>query len=414
MTPATATHRIAILAFVGGLGGGLVFPILPALGLQLGIPGFMIGLILSANRIARLIFNVPAGHVIGRLGPRLTLGGALCVESVAVLCYSAALHFGHATWWLLGGRALFGVGTAFLLVGAQAAVLSLSEKADRGRKLSTVRVAMSAAMPAGLVIGGVLADLFSDNVAFLTGASITFAGALFALTFLPRPSRATTVQAPSAKTHGHLSTLLRSPMRAFLGAAWGFNLLVFLTVQGVLLATMVLLVQQRHFQLFGMQAQGTSGLVMAVLIGCSALVAYYIGRAIDAAPLRATLVVPSLAVLAAGFATIGIAQSSLWLLLFGTVLVGVSYNGVTLPMMTLLGDATSADQHGPAVGVYQFFGDIGGTIGPIAGIEIGMHIGIEPLYLAGAALIALAMPIALWVRGRERRLHLTRSATGEP
>jgi len=111
VTPASATRRIAILAFFGGLGGGLVFPILPALGLKLGIPAFMIGLILSANRIARVIFNVPAGHLVGRLGPRLMLGGALCIESVGVLGYSAALHFGHAMWWLLAGRALAGVGT---------------------------------------------------------------------------------------------------------------------------------------------------------------------------------------------------------------------------------------------------------------------------------------------------------------
>ena len=78
---------------------------------------------------------------------------------------------------------------------------------------------------------------------------------------------------------------------------------------------------------------------------------------------------PSLAVLAAGFATIAVAQT-LWPLLLGAVLVGLSYNGVTLPMLTLLGDAVSERQHGPAVGVYQFFGDIGGTIGPIAGIEV--------------------------------------------
>jgi len=390
-----------MLAFFGGLGGGLVFPILPALGLKLGIPAFMIGLILSANRISRVLVNVPAGHLVGRLGPRRMLGGALCIEAIGVLGYSAALHFGHAMWWLLAGRALAGVGTAFLLVGAQAAVLSLSDKSDRGRKTSTVRVAMSAAVPAGLVMGGVLADVFSDDVAFLTGAAIIFAGALFAALFLPRTPRRTNADSALHGGGGRPAGVLSSARRPFIVAAWGFNLLVFLSMQGVLLATMVLLVKDRGIHLFGMQARGTSGLIMAVLIGCSALVAMGIGRAIDRVALRATLVIPSLAALAGGFVVLAEGHT-LVLLLVGAVLIGISYNGVTLPMMALLGDATDAHQHGPAVGIYQLFGDIGGTIGPIAGIEIGTKAGLGPLYIIVAGLIALTIPIALWLRARER------------
>lgn len=405
MTSAELSRRIGILVFIGGLGGGLVFPILPALGLQLGISGFMIGLILSANRIVRLVFNVPAGHVIGRVGVRLTLGSALGIEALAVLSYSAALHFGHAQWWLLGGRALFGIGTAFLFVGAQATVLSLSEKADRGRKISTVRVAMSAAMPAGLVLGGVLADVFSDDVAFLTGAGITFVGALFAILFLPSHVRSEDAGDLANTGYRQFSMLLKTPTRPYLFAAWGYNLLVFLTMQGALLATMVLMVQQRGFHLFGMQAQGTSGLVMAVLIGTSALIALSIGHAIDRARYRATLVIPALLLFATGFVVLALTRSSLTLLLLGAVLVGLSYNGVTLPMMALLGDATDPRQHGPAVGIYQFFGDVGGTIGPMAGIEIGMHIGITPLYLGIAVLILMAIPFAYWLRRIETRLQ---------
>lgn len=398
------SRRIAVVAFIGGLGGGLVFPILPALGLQLAIPGFMIGLILSANRISRLIFNAPAGHLIGRMGARVTLAGALLVETVGVLGYSAALHFGNAMWWLLGGRALYGVGTAFLLVGAQAAVLSLSNKADRGRKTASVRIAIGSAMPAGLILGGILADIFSDDVAFLTGAAITLAGTLFAAVFLPPVSRGTSGSASESPERSRFALLLSSPRLPFLAAAWGFNFLVFLTMQGALLSTMVVLVQQRHIQMFGLRAQGTSGLVMAVLMSCSALVAFGLGRAIDRVKLRSTFVLPALTGLAAGFALLALAHT-LWLTLLGAVLVGLSYNGVTLPMMALLGDAVSDHQYGPAVAVYQIFGDIGGTIGPIVGLEAGVSIGLLPLYLAIAVLPALALVGAFWLRGRERGLH---------
>ncbi len=405
MNPTTASRRIAMIAFIGGLGGGLVFPILPALGLQLGIPGFMIGLILSANRFSRLIFNVPAGHLIGRLGPRWTLTGGLIAETIGVLGYSAALHLGNAMWWLLVGRTIFGIGTAFLLVGAQAAVLSLSDRTDRGKKTAAVRVAISAAMPGGLVLGGILADAFSDDAAFLTGAAITLAGACIAAALLPSVSGQPRDHVAASGRRVGFFALLTSPNLPFLAAAWGFNLLVFLTMQGVVLSTMVLLVQDRAIHLFGMQAQGTSGLIMAVLVGCSALVAAGIGRAIDTMPLRSPLLFPSLAGLAAGFAVLAMAQS-LWPMLIGAVLVGLSYNGITLPMMALLGDAVGDHQHGPAVGVYQLFGDIGGTIGPIAGIEAATHIGLMPLYLTIAALPALAILVAVWLHKYERRLRL--------
>lgn len=402
VNPTSVVHRIAILAFVGGLGGGMAFPILPALGLELGIPAFMVGLILSMNRIARLAFNMPAGQVIGRLGARLTLSGALFAESLGVLGYSAALHFGNPTWWFLAGRSLFGIGTAFLWVGGQATVLSLSNKADRGRKVSSVRVAMSAAMPSGLIFGGVLADVFSDDIAFLAGAAVTFAGAVLAAAFLPTAAGRTGGAEAGAGRRHDFAALLASPRLPVLAAAWGFNLLVFLTMQGVVLTTMVLLVQERGIRIFGMEAQGASGLIMAVLIGCSALVTFGIGRAIDALPLRSTLLFPSLAGLAAGFAVLAVAHS-LGLILLGAVLVGVSYNGITVPMLALLGDSVSERQYGPAVGVYQIFGDIGGAVGPIVGMEAATNIGLTPLYLAIAVLPALAIVAAFRVRALERR-----------
>ncbi|HEX5418867.1 MAG TPA: MFS transporter, partial [Gammaproteobacteria bacterium] len=139
----SAARRVGLVTFIGGIGGGLVFPILPALGLQLGIGGAMIGLILSANRITRMLFDPIAGHLLDRIGGRKPMALGLFTEGIAILCYSAGLELGHAKWWFLGGRALFGIGSALLLVGAQTTVLGLSTEADRGRRTATVRVAMS-------------------------------------------------------------------------------------------------------------------------------------------------------------------------------------------------------------------------------------------------------------------------------
>jgi MFS family permease len=72
-TTAAIGRRVAGITLVGGIGGGLVFPILPALGLQLGIAGGMIGLILSANRLSRRASAPWAGRLVDRLGGKIPM-----------------------------------------------------------------------------------------------------------------------------------------------------------------------------------------------------------------------------------------------------------------------------------------------------------------------------------------------------
>ncbi len=407
MNAAATARRVALCTFMGGLGGGLVFPILPALGLELGISGGMIGLILSANRISRLIFDTPAGHIIDRVGGKQAIAFGLLVEGIGVLGYSAALHLGHPTFWLLTGRVVFGIGSAFLFVGAQATVLSLSSQADRGRRTATVRIAMSAGMPGGLVMGGIIADRFSDNTAFLTGAFLTFLGALVAFLLIP-PIKAR-LHAPAADgprgLRSRMAALVALPEFPLLASAWGFNTLVFLSMQGVLLATLVILVQERGFHLFGMAAQGTAGLVMAALMGCSSITALALGRGIDRLRLRSSLLVPSVLGVALGFAVIGLAHDLLGIFV-GAILVGVFFNGINLPMLALLGDVSRPEHYGRVVGMYQLFGDLGGSLGPILGIEAGLRFGLASTYLGVAALLALSIVAAVWVRRREHQMRL--------
>ena len=232
---------------------------------------------------------------------------------------------------------------AFLLIGAQAAALGSSDRANRGRQTAAVRVAINTAVPGGLILGGVLADLYSDNAAFLTGAAVSLAGAVLAAVLLPArasASRERQAGASSPANRGQgFRALLRSPKLPALASAWSFNFLIFLTVQGALLSTLVLLVQDRGVSVFGMDAQGTSGIVMAVVIAVAAFSAFTVGRVIDALPLRSTPLVPSLAGLVAGFAILAVANN-LPVMLIGAMVTGLSYNSVTLPMMALLGDAT--------------------------------------------------------------------------
>lgn len=61
---------VILSTFFIGFGGGIVFPILPNLGVILGISPFLVGVILSANRFSRLLANAPAGILVDRIGTR--------------------------------------------------------------------------------------------------------------------------------------------------------------------------------------------------------------------------------------------------------------------------------------------------------------------------------------------------------
>ncbi|WP_156781986.1 MFS transporter [Acidihalobacter aeolianus] len=392
--------RLAPVALMGGLGGGLVFPILPALGPQLGISGFVVGLILSANRITRLAFDAPAGHLVDRLGGRgpITLG--LLIEALGILCYSLALRVGPPAGWLLFGRAVFGVGSAMLLVGVQATALGISSREDRGRKMAGVRIAMSLGLPLGMVLGGLLAERYSDDTAFLAGAASTFAAAGIAAWLIPQVPREPRQAVSHEGLLARLRTLAGLPAFPFMATAWGFNLLIFLSVQGVMLATLVLLVQARDIRVLGLADQGSAGLVMAVMMGSASVAGLALGRLIDRLHLRSSVLLPSLFGLAMGFAVLALAQRSESVLV-GVLLIGLSFNGVTLPLLALLGDVTPPSAYGRAMGVYQIFGDIGGSLGPMVGLDLCLRFGAEPVYAGLSLLVVGSLAAALWVRRRE-------------
>ena len=393
------TWIIAIILFVGGLGSGMVFPILPALGAKLGISGFMIGLILSTDKVTRLICNLPAGRLFPRLGVRRTLSGAMLAATGGLLCFSAAMHSPSPTVWLFVGRVIYGLGTAFLIVGAQAGVMALSKESDRGRKMASIRLAVNAAIPGGLVLGGLVADLYSDYAAFLVGSAITFVGALLAIFLLRETGDARGRRKQSAHRHAGGRFFPRNPG---LISAYCINFMIYLTVQGTLLSTLVLFLQKQQLYLGGLEAQGSSGLIMAIMISCAACSSFAAGRILDRLPRRSQLLFPALGGLTAGFVILSQA-SSVAGVIAASILIGLTYNSLTIPTMAFIGDRVHSSEQSHTIGVYQFFGDLGGTLGPVLGIQAVAFMGADTLYLVSGVFCLCCFPAVFRLARIERK-----------
>lgn len=402
-----ASWWIAAVAFFSGIGGGVVFPILPMLGQQLGLAAAMVGLILAANRIVRVFFNPVTGWLVDRFGSRLPVAAGLFVEAIAVIAFSVGI-FAHAhAWWFLAGRALWGVGSSLILIGTLAAVMAISSHGNRGRLTGRVRTAITLGIPGGMLLGGLVADLASPNAAFLCAAGITLATGILALFVLPRRADTHEPAGPDARAEPVAPSrpwamLLRNPL---LQVVWCGNALVFFAVSGVLLSTLVVLVHALHVAVFGLESAGTAGLLMAWMMLFRGAAALATGSILDRSTRRTVVLVPAALITAAIF----FADAS-WTLALCLMVIGLGSGALTIPLLTLLSDLAPAQAQGRATSVYQVYGDIGGSAGPIVGLQLGAMFGYGLIYLGVAAALLLAMAPLYWLVRREHALVLNAGA----
>jgi MFS family permease len=403
-----ASWWIAAISFLSGIGGGVVFPILPVLGVQLGLSAAMVGLILAANRITRIACNPFTGALVDRFGARWPVSFGLFTETLAVLGFSVAVHAQSPAAWFLAGRVAWGVGSSLILVGALAAVMGVASPATRGRLTGRVRTAMTLGLPAGMLLGGVITDLASPEDAFLSAAILTFATGLFALFAMPSDA----IVPGSEESQGVADPVWRSMLaNPLLQLIWCSNALVFFAISGVLLATLVVLVHARGLHVLGLGSSGTAGLLMALLMVSRAVASLASGAFVDRHDGRTALLLPAALVTTLGFVGLALAMHD-WSVGLALATIGLGSGALTIPMLTLLTDTTPAYARGRATGLYQVYGDIGGSLGPIVGLQLGVWMGYGTIYLGVAlGMLAAAFPLYGLTR-RERSGSLRSSANG--
>mgnify|MGYP006277800909 FL=1 len=370
--------------FFGGVGAGVAFPTLPTLGPILGISPFLVGLILSTNRFTRLVMNTPAGQVLDRYGTRRPMIAGFVGQGLAPFGYVLGLHaavvpLDSATVFVLS-RAVWGVGSAFVFVGAFSTITHVTTAANRGKWVGYMRGGQSLGFPAGLVVGGLVTDALGYSEAFLVaGCAGLFAAAVVALVL---PNVRTDVSATSSLRE--VPKLVRTDVRIFTVGA--VNFAVRFLFAGVLLSTAVLYAGAHDISIGVLSETGVSGVVMAVAVVASSLTTLVVGRYSDRLSNRAALTLPALGLLAAGFALLALVPT-LAATLVAVALVGVGVGGSNPPLLAYLGDLSPSDDVGKLGGVYNVFGDLGSTLGPLVAVPLVEIVGFRVEYLACVGLV---------------------------
>jgi MFS family permease len=399
-TPGSLAVALAPGTLLVGVASGIAFPILPIVGVRMGLSLPFIGIILAANRAMRVASSPFVGVLADRVGGRRTLLLGLALQIVVLGLYTLGI-LTHAVGPLfLLGRLLHGPASGCVFIAAQALALHAGGAAHGGRAAGAVRAAIVLGMPVGLAAGGLLSDTVGDAGAFaIAGGAIVLAlGAAYA-------------RVPDLRVEFKASVPLRETLKAMrdarLLAIGGLNAMLNFSVGGMILTTLAILVHERHVSALGRNEQGTAGLLMGLMIVTDAAMTPIAGRVGDRWRAHARVAAWSMVILAGGLCAVGLSGSVVGLAL-GLMLVGLGGAGLEPSLLVLMGSLTPKERRGTGVGMLQFSGDIGGMLGPLVGTAL-LSSNTKLPYLATAVVVVVFAPLAVWLARLEAQVTPSRT-----
>jgi MFS transporter, DHA1 family, multidrug resistance protein len=404
--PAPSVRRTAFAlapaVLLAGFAGGIAFPILPIIGERQGLRLAFIGVILAANRATRVLSMPLVGAAVDRFGGRRTLVVGLSLQILVMLFYRLGIEPGHAGAFFLVGRILHGPASGCVFVSGQALALHAGGRERAGTAGSLVRAAMAVGVPVGIVCGGFLAEWIGDRATFEVAAAAVTLGAIAAWLWVPdlRPKIDAVLAGGVARRPPRMLDALRSLAQKPLAAIGALNFASNFSAQGMVLSTLVLMVEERHLSLFEMGPRATASSLMGWMLIVESAAMPTMGRQGDLRHAHAWFGVGGLASLSLGLTVVGLATGNVGLGV-GLACIGLGTGALGPSLLALLPRWVPAGRQGVGVSALQLCGDTGGALGPLVGTAL-LSGSVKAPYLVTAAMVACLLPVGGWLAKRER------------
>ena len=164
-----STHKRAIFILAGAvfatmLGNGMVMPFIPVYVGQFGLGGLGAGLLFSVHAATRTVLLPFIGRASDRWGRRGFLLVGVLFYALASLAYPLADRVAA----FVGIMAVHGTGMAIVHLVSMAYIGDLAPRGEEGRYSGYMNTALLGGIAGGPVLGGVIRDLSSMSVNFLT------------------------------------------------------------------------------------------------------------------------------------------------------------------------------------------------------------------------------------------------------
>jgi MFS family permease len=378
---------------------GVVVPVLPLYVNDFGISVTLLGTIVSAFAVGRVVANVPAGIALRRLHPRPYLLGVLLTlaavtAATGFMSTVAALLVARFVAGMLGGAAVT-VAFSVLLAGAKAE--------RRGRTVAIATVVQMSAAALGSVLGGFVLSVSDIQVVFCVAALPVVLAVLWE--FL-RPARSywdVFTHQPGGEQREQSDPQPPARQQPGRAPAAGRTKMILVGLATVSFATFFARFagEQGLVPVLAYAAGGLDSLSLGFSLAAgtvaSMLLVPVVGRWVDAGA-RLIIVIPSAALAAVGLTALGSASSP-WI--FGALIV--VYSAATSALNIVPGVVTAENfppaRVGGVVGMTRTVGDIGAALGPLTVFAVVDAAGATAaLVVAGAVLIVAAVIFAVGIR----------------
>ena len=170
---------IFIIMFTEVLGFSMVLPIIPFLGLSLGLNAFQVGLIMSVFSFSQLF----ASPVTGKLSDRFGRKPILLVSQTSTLIGFLILGIANSVWLLVAARLIDGLIGSNMTV-SQAYISDVTSPQDRTKIYGYSSAVFGAGLIFGPVIGGTLSTI-NYSIPMLFAAGISLISIILVILFLP-------------------------------------------------------------------------------------------------------------------------------------------------------------------------------------------------------------------------------------
>jgi DHA1 family tetracycline resistance protein-like MFS transporter len=385
---------VVILAAVtlDAIGIGLIFPILPALLRDVGHVSevaTLLGIMLALYAACQFLFSPVLGVLSDRYGRRPVL---LISLAGAAIDY-AVMAFAPQLWMLVLGRAIAGITSANMAV-ATAYITDISTEDERAQRFGLFHAMFGIGFIIGPVLGGLLGDVWV-RAPFIAAALLNGANFALALFLLPesRPGQAGARFDPET-------------LNPFKPLKWALTFKPLIPLMAIfVIMNFVGTMYGTIWAMFGEDTFAWSGMMIGLSLGAFGVFhagaqAFLTGPAVARLGERWALVVgmgcelTALAIL--GFASQG------WVLFALAPLFALG--GIGMPaLQSLTTTQVGPDQQGQLQGVLASLVSLAAVFGPLCFSLVyfaarGSWPGL--IWLVGAAIYLLALPLMLGIRRR--------------
>ena len=407
-------------------GDSMLYAVMPSRPDDWGLSIGLVGVLLSANRLVRLVSNTVAAALFSRFGTRLPFAAAMLLAVVTTASYGWVTAF----WLLLIARMTWGLCWSVLRLGAYWIVLDAASDANRGFLMGIYSAVARTGSIVGVVLGGVLTDSIGHEWTLTIFAAATGLGGI--AWFLSSRSHAepliaarspavSTLAATSpgqrrrSATGGGLSVVLHDPRLLTVGLGGLSGMLVF---SGLLTASIGFYFGERFGDDIAVAGLAIgiatfTGLVLGARFTIDLVLAPFAGHLSDR---RGRMVVT---LSAFGLGAIGLlilaAAPPLGIVLVAVAIAFIASTALVVLLDARAGDLAPPERRSAVMSTYATFLDLGAALGPLVGLSVGTLGALRWAFVAGGLiLIVMAISYRLVMASDERASDMGDRAPTRP